>query len=190
MFAKYREGGGRGPVLQRGFFEVLDAVQARRQPVAAGHHFARYLGIATFVGVDQAALFQRAEPGQGKDHDQGQQGPAAQFDQFAHSMMSRGSHVAPFGHQDVVGAAGGEAVHHLDADATLDQGPQQAVGGEVLARTGAEQDDGAGESRNGLEVGFSQAVERRRRPVSMRRCGVRRKLFVKRRPFTSMYPTS
>jgi hypothetical protein len=83
-----------------------------------------------------------------------------------------------------------KGVHHLDADATLDQRTQQAVRGEALARTGAEQDDRAAESGDGLQVGFSQAIDAAGGQSSIRRCGVSRKLFVRRRPFTSMYPAS
>src|SRR6266850_1675155 len=46
-----REERGGGPVLQRRLLEVLEAVQARRDPVAARHHLARDLGVAALVGV-------------------------------------------------------------------------------------------------------------------------------------------
>jgi hypothetical protein len=68
--AEYRERRRGSPVLQRRFFEVEDAVQARRDPVAAGQHLAGDLGVAAFVGMDQVAIAQRAEP---RDHCQQQQ---------------------------------------------------------------------------------------------------------------------
>ena len=43
MFAENSERGRGSPVLQGGLFEILDAIQARGQPVAGGHHFARDL---------------------------------------------------------------------------------------------------------------------------------------------------
>ena len=55
---------GGQPVLQCRLLEVLDAVQARRKPVAAGHHFARYFRIAAFVGMDQSAIVEIGEPDQ------------------------------------------------------------------------------------------------------------------------------
>src|SRR6266850_3378354 len=48
---KYLEERGGGPVLQRRLLEVLEAVQARRDPVAARHHLARDLGVAALVGL-------------------------------------------------------------------------------------------------------------------------------------------
>src|SRR5450759_1886891 len=62
MLAEHGVGRRRGPVLQRGFFEILDVVQARRGPVAAGHHFPRDLGVAPLVRVDQLAVFEVGEP--------------------------------------------------------------------------------------------------------------------------------
>ena len=53
--AEHVVGCGRDPVLERGLFEVLDAVQPWRDPVAGYRHFARDLRVATFVGVHQAA---------------------------------------------------------------------------------------------------------------------------------------
>lgn len=41
-------------------------------------------------------------------------------------QQQRQRHLAPFGSQDVVGAAGGQAVHGLDADTAPDQALQQA----------------------------------------------------------------
>ena len=61
------ERGRGGPVLQRRLLEVLQAVQARRQPVAARHHLARDLGVAAFVGVEQIALPEVGEPGDAED---------------------------------------------------------------------------------------------------------------------------
>ena len=62
--------GGGQPVLQCRLLEVLDAVQARRQPVAAGHHFARYFRIAAFVGMDQSAVVEIGEPDQREQEDE------------------------------------------------------------------------------------------------------------------------
>ena len=59
---------GRGrPVLQRRLLEVLEPVQARGEPVAAGDHLARDLGVAALVGVEQVALAEIGEPGEGED---------------------------------------------------------------------------------------------------------------------------
>src|SRR5205814_6708056 len=52
-----------GPVLQRRLLEVLEAVEARRDPVAGGDHLARNLRVARFVRLVERAQPQRAEPG-------------------------------------------------------------------------------------------------------------------------------
>ena len=71
------------PGLQRRLFEVLDAVQARGDPVAAGEHLARHLGVAAFVGRHQRA---HAEQGQRDDGEGGEQAPGEGFGlvQFVH----------------------------------------------------------------------------------------------------------
>ncbi len=56
--AEEREGGRVAPVEQRRLLEVGHAVQARRDEVAGGEHFARDLGIAGLVGL--------REPGAGR----------------------------------------------------------------------------------------------------------------------------
>src|SRR5205085_353256 len=53
---------GRRPVLQRRLLEVPEAVQARRQPVAARHHLARDLAIAALVRLVERPDGERAEP--------------------------------------------------------------------------------------------------------------------------------
>ena len=58
------------PVLERGLFEVLDAVQPRRDPISRHRHFARDLRVATFVGVHEAAELDVAEP---DEHERQQQ---------------------------------------------------------------------------------------------------------------------
>ena len=67
MLAEHGVGGRRGPVLQRGLFEIFEAVQTRRDPVAARHHLARDLGVAPLVGVDQFAVFEIGEPDETED---------------------------------------------------------------------------------------------------------------------------
>jgi len=60
------ERGGGDPVLEWWLLEVLEAVEARREPVTARRHFARDLGIARLVGTDQLAMVEIREPEQGK----------------------------------------------------------------------------------------------------------------------------
>jgi len=60
--------GRRCPVLQGGLFEILKTVQARGQPVAAGHHLPGDLGIAALVRVDQVAVAEERKPAQGGQH--------------------------------------------------------------------------------------------------------------------------
>ena len=67
-FAEQRVGRGGGPVLQGRFLEILEVVQARRGPVAAGHHFAGDFGVASLVGFHQFAVADVAEPGQREQH--------------------------------------------------------------------------------------------------------------------------
>ena len=62
VHAERVEGRGAEPVLQRRLLEVLEAVQARREPVAADGHLARDLGVAPLVGVLQVARVERREP--------------------------------------------------------------------------------------------------------------------------------
>src|SRR5207244_12660118 len=50
------EGRGARPVLQRRLLEILDAVQPRRDPVAARGHLARDLRVAALVGIGERAL--------------------------------------------------------------------------------------------------------------------------------------
>ena len=72
MLAEHFIRHGGGPVLQRRFFEIFQIVQARRDPVAAGHHLARNLGVTAFIRLDQVTIFQIAEP---DDHQSEQQQP-------------------------------------------------------------------------------------------------------------------
>ncbi len=59
---------GRGdPILQGRLLEVLVAVQARREPVAACDHLARNLRVAALVGLDQVPIAEIAEPAGRKD---------------------------------------------------------------------------------------------------------------------------
>jgi hypothetical protein len=62
------------PVHRRAcrLFEVFDAVQAGGDPVAAGHHLARHLGVAAFVGRHQGA---NAQYIQGGENEAGQENP-------------------------------------------------------------------------------------------------------------------
>src|SRR5439155_4143477 len=60
--AERGERGRRHPVLQGRLLEVLLAIQARREPVAAFDHLARNLRVATFVGLDEVAITEIAEP--------------------------------------------------------------------------------------------------------------------------------
>ncbi len=62
VHAERAEGGGRHPVLERRLLEILEAVQARRHPVAAKRHFARDLTVAAFVRVKQAVAAEVREP--------------------------------------------------------------------------------------------------------------------------------
>ncbi len=71
LHAERLEGGGGGPVLQRRFFEVLQVVQARRDPVAGDDHLARDLGVAALVRAEQGgALEQVVRPQRGKHGDE------------------------------------------------------------------------------------------------------------------------
>ena len=127
VLAEQLEGGGGRPVLQRRLLEVLDAVQARRQPVAGGDHLARDFGVAALVGFDQLAIVETAEPDENASRVISNQrigvSTCGSFDDQG------GDDGAAFGHQDVVGAAGGGRVHDLDADAGLDQRSAAVCGG-------------------------------------------------------------
>jgi hypothetical protein len=65
-------GGGRQPVLKRRLLEVLEAVEARRHPVAGGRHLAGDLGIATLVGMHEAPRIEGGEP---EDRERDEQSP-------------------------------------------------------------------------------------------------------------------
>src|SRR6266480_4817566 len=71
---KYLEERGGGPVLQRWLLEVLEAVQARRDPVAARQYLARDLGVAALVGLVKRPHAERAEP---RDREQRKHEPHA-----------------------------------------------------------------------------------------------------------------
>jgi len=62
VLAEEAETRRRGPVSQRRLLEVLDAVEARRDEIAALRHLARDLGIAPFVRLDELAVVECAEP--------------------------------------------------------------------------------------------------------------------------------
>lgn len=53
--AKRAQAQRRGPVEQRRFLEMLEAVQGRHEPFAARRHLAADLGVAPFVGLIEAA---------------------------------------------------------------------------------------------------------------------------------------
>ena len=53
------ERNGKRPVTERSLFEITDAVEPRRDPVAALEHFPGDLGIPGLVGCDQRASSQR-----------------------------------------------------------------------------------------------------------------------------------
>jgi hypothetical protein len=64
----------RHPQVKRRLLEILEPVVADRDPVAAAEHLARDLGIAAFVGAQQMAGIQTAEP----DQRHGEQSPSQQ----------------------------------------------------------------------------------------------------------------
>ncbi|OMP13433.1 hypothetical protein COLO4_01699 [Corchorus olitorius] len=74
--AECLERGGGRPVLQRRLFEIFEIVQTRRHPVAGGHHLARDLRIAAFIGPEQGGALeevvrpQREEHADERDNDQ------------------------------------------------------------------------------------------------------------------------
>jgi len=59
------EGERRRPVLERGLFDVHEAVQMRHDPVAARDHLARNLGVAALVRIEQRPERQHREPEDG-----------------------------------------------------------------------------------------------------------------------------
>ena len=59
----------RHPIWKRGLLEVLEAVVARRHPVAGGHHLAGDLGVAPLVGAEQMARVEGQKPDAGDRHD-------------------------------------------------------------------------------------------------------------------------
>ena len=78
-----------------------------------------------------------------------------------------GGYVAVLGDQDVIGAAGGAEVHHLEADAGLDQRPHQLGLREALAHPGAEDQDLAAQAREVGEGGLVEGVEAARMPAGV-----------------------
>jgi hypothetical protein len=64
VLAEQLECGGRGPVSERRLLEIFDRVEPRRDPIAAGDHLARDLGVAAFVGIEQVRTPERQKPQQ------------------------------------------------------------------------------------------------------------------------------
>ncbi len=59
--AKEAEAGGGGPIDERGFLGVGEAVEGGHEPVAGGQHFAGHFGVAAFVGLNEAAGVEEEE---------------------------------------------------------------------------------------------------------------------------------
>ena len=136
MLAEQGVGRRRGPVLQRGFFERLDAVQARRGPVAARHHFARDFGVAPLVRVDQLAIFDVRKPNRREGEQQQEDAGGG-----SSTEQQRRDDLALLGREDVVGAAGGLDVHHFESDARLVERAREFRPRKAQARSGAQQHD-------------------------------------------------
>ena len=70
MNAEDRIGGSGDPVLERRLLEILDPVEPRRDPVAAGRHLARNFRVSAFVRVHQTTILEIGEPNRGEDEQQ------------------------------------------------------------------------------------------------------------------------
>src|SRR5438270_6830560 len=70
MNAEDRIGGSGDPVLERRFLEILDPVEPRRHPVAAGRHLARNFRVSAFARVHQTTILEIGEPNRGEDEQQ------------------------------------------------------------------------------------------------------------------------
>ena len=61
VLAEYAHGNGVQPVVEGGLFEVLDIIQKGRYEVAPLQHFPGYLGVASFIGLDERNAAQGLE---------------------------------------------------------------------------------------------------------------------------------
>jgi hypothetical protein len=80
-------------------------------------------------------------------------------------------HLAVFGGEDVVGAAGGRGIHEFDADAGFDQFAVQLGAGELLFCAGAEQYDFGLQCQEVVEMRCAQRGEIRGRPIGAHSSG-------------------